>query len=226
MIVTLDVGNTSIDVCTYKNGELKYEGKFFNIEDIKHILLEGDKVFVCSVKPSLNKYIKGINNNAKFLSVHDVNIKSEYESMETLGIDRLLFAYGVNKIYSSNAILVSAGTALVVDLLIEGTFKGGFITCGISTKAKALREKTEQLPEVKPEVFEGEIGKNTTSAIKGGIFLESFYFILSLKKRYESLFEKSLNVYITGGEGYMLKDIGIYDPLIIHKAMIELEKEK
>ncbi len=224
--ITVDIGNTSIDICIYENGNLQFKGKFSKVEEIKDIIKTGDKVLICSVRPSLNEKIKRITSNLRFFSVHDVKIKSEYESMETLGIDRLIFAYGVRKLYSENALLVSAGTALVIDLIIEGIFKGGFITCGISTKAKTLKEKAEQLPEVKPEVFKNSIGKDTISAIRGGIFLETLYFILSLKNRYESLFNKKINVYITGGEGKLFQDIGLYDPLIIHKAMIELEKEE
>ena len=225
-IKTVDVGNTAVDICEYENGELKFLGKFTHKEEIRETLKDGDKIIVCSVRPSLNEFLRRVGKNLEFITVKEINMASEYESMETLGTDRLLFAYGVKKLYSRDALLVSAGTSLVVDLMIEGTFKGGFITCGLSTKARALSERAEQLPLIEPKIFKKDIGRDTISAMEGGIYLESLHFIISLKEKYESLFKKTIPIYITGGEGMYFEELGFYDPLILHKAMIEWERER
>ncbi len=225
-LITIDIGNTSIDICEHEGKNIRFIGKFEKVDDALNILEGKERIIASSVRPSLREeFIKRLGNGIKFINPDNINIRVEYKSKESIGIDRVLFAYGVKKFYSDTALLVSAGTALVVDLLIEGVFKGGFITCGLRTKAKALHESAELLPLVEPEMFKGTIGVDTLSAIKGGIFLESLYFIKGVKERFENLYGKHLCVFITGGDGYLFKDMGLYDPFIIHRAMAEAVKE-
>ncbi len=225
-LITIDIGNTSIDICEHEGENIRFIGKFEKVDDALNILEGKERIIASSVRPSLREeFIKRLGNGIKFINPDNINIRVEYKSKESIGIDRVLFAYGVKKFYSDTALLVSVGTALVVDLLIEGVFKGGFITCGLRTKAKALHERAEQLPPVEPEIFTETIGTDTLSAIKGGIFLESLYFIKGVKERFENLYGKHLCVFITGGDGYLFKDMGLYDPFIIHRAMAEAVKE-
>jgi len=225
-LITVDIGNTSIDICEHEKENIRFIGKFLKIEDALKVLEGKENIIASSVKPSLrDEFIKKLGSGIRFIDTDDIDMKMKYKK-EGAGVDRILFAYGVKKFYAETALLVSVGTALVVDIMIDGIFKGGFITCGLKTKLKALNEKAEQIPYVEPEVFKGEIGTDTYSALKGGVYLESLYFIKGVKERFENLYGKKLCVFITGGDGYLFKDIGLYDPFIIHRAMAEVVKKE
>ncbi|WP_333785244.1 type III pantothenate kinase [Thermocrinis sp.] len=218
-ILTLDIGNTSVDACTFDGKELKYLGKFAH-EELDKLLLAYDQILACSVKPSLNYKL----NNAHIFTPQEVPIKTAFVGKEKVGIDRLLNLYGALEFYSESCLLISCGTALVVDLLVDGVFKGGFISLGLGTRLRCLSEKAELIPLFRLEDLDVPLGKDTKSAILGGLKKEVFYYIEGLLKELGASYKRNFTVIITGGDGWFLKSFGIYDPLLVHKAMLRLRK--
>ncbi len=218
-LLTLDVGNTTVDACLHEGGKIQPLGRFAH-SDIERLLGNYDLVVVSSVKPSLNQELRFLfGERLKILKIEDIPLKIDYRTKETLGIDRVLLAYGVRELYSDSAVLVSAGTALVVDLLLDGVFMGGFITAGLGLKLRSLSERTEGLPDLEPSVLKVSVGKSTRECLLGGVFLESFCFIKETAERWRSETCKELPIFITGGEGFLFKELGVYDPLLLHRAM-------
>ena len=218
-LLTLDVGNTTVDACLHKGEEIRHLGRFFH-KDLKRLSGDYDLVVVSSVRPSLNKELTELfGNRLKQLRIEDIPLKIDYETKETLGIDRVLLAYGVRELYTDSAVLVSAGTALVVDLLLEGVFRGGFITAGLGLKLRALSERAEGLPSLEPSIVKVSTGKSTRECLLGGVFLESLCFIKETAERWRSETGKDLPIFITGGEGFFFKELGVYDPLLLHRTM-------
>jgi len=221
-VLTLDVGNTTVDACFFENGKPKHLGRLPH-DRLRELKGNYDLVVVSSVRESLNRELKGMfGMKAKFLKVPDVPIEMDYETPKTLGVDRVLFAYGVKEYISESAVLVMAGTALVVDLLLGGVFRGGFITAGLGLKLKSLSEKAEGLPRLEPDRLEILLGKSTEECIRGGTYLESLSFIKNTAERWVKEFKRELPVVITGGEGKLFEGLGIYDPLILHRAMLRI----
>ncbi len=221
-ILTLDVGNTTIDACIFEEDKINHLGRFPHKDVIK---LKGDwnKIALVSVKPSMNDVLKDMfGDSLKLITLKDIPIEVDYRTLETLGTDRVLFAYGVREFYSRDAVLVSAGTALVVDLLLDGVFQGGFITGGLSLKLKALSERAEGIPYYEPKALDLSVGKSTEECVIGGVFKESFAFIERTAKRWSEACGKKLPVIIAGGDGKLFERLGIYDPLILHKAMYRI----
>ncbi len=221
-ILTLDVGNTSVDACYFDGDKVFFMGKFAhnNIDT-----LEGnwDRVVAVSVKASLENTLRKVfGKKLKILKLEDIPLKVDYQSPETLGIDRVLFAYGVKEFFSESAILVMAGTALVVDLLFKGVFKGGFITAGLSLKLKALNQSTEGIPSYKPEILDTFLGRNTFECVMAGVYVESLSFIKEAVRRFSHITGLELPLFITGGDGKHFSSLGEYDPIILHKAMHRL----
>jgi len=105
----------------------------------------------------------------RILRGEDIPLPVDYETPDTLGVDRKLFAFGAREFYTQDAVLVMAGTALVVDLLLEGVLRGGFITAGVSLKLKALSEYTEGIPLYSPAPSEEWIGRNTEAWQPAGL---------------------------------------------------------
>jgi len=94
-----------------------------------------------------------------------------------VGIDRLLNAVAAHTLQDSEqtAIIIDSGTATTVDVVNpNGSFAGGTILPGFELSAKALHHYTALLPlipvddlrQVEPVI----LGKNTTDAIRSGLF--------------------------------------------------------
>jgi len=99
------------------------------------------------------------------------------DAPEKVGIDRLLNAVAANGIRPENceAVIVDCGTATTVDLVsADGTFQGGAILPGFELASRSLHAYTALLPFIPIEELAAEknpvLGKNTTEAIRSGLF--------------------------------------------------------
>ncbi len=221
-VLTFDVGNTTAEFCIFEGEKVLHLGKF-PVSHIPPIEAKFDVAVGISVRPSVNSSIsKLLGDEVRFLESEDIPVKVNYETPDTLGVDRLLFAYGVREFYTENAVLVSSGTALVVDLLLGGVFMGGFITAGLSLKLQCLSTRAEALPPLEPRALNITLGKSTRECLLGGTYLESRNFIEETAKRWSAEFGKRLPVFISGGDGHLFKDMGKYEPLILHRAMYRI----
>ncbi|WP_457600413.1 type III pantothenate kinase [Hydrogenivirga sp.] len=221
-LLTLDIGNTTVDACVFVGEEPKHLGRLPHTE-VEKLSGEYDLVLVSSVRSVLNEKLSELfGKRVRFLKLKDVSIELDYETPETLGIDRVLFAYGVRELYSDNAVLVMAGTALVVDLLLGGVFRGGFITAGLGLKLRALSDRAEGLPALEPEPVDSILGRSTRECLLAGTYRESKVFIEETAKRWSEEYRTQLPIYITGGDGKFFKELGVYDPLILHRAMCRI----
>ncbi len=217
-ILSVDVGNTTIDACSFDGRELTHLGKFKSLEDLRG---NWDKVLAVSVRPSLEEGLRR-TFGAKLIKLEDIPLEVDYRTPETLGVDRVLFAYAVKEFYTEDAVLLSAGTALVIDLMVEGVFKGGFITAGLGLKLSSLSERAEGIPELKLKRVDLSVGRSTEECVVGGVFLEARAFVMERLNLWRRETGRDLEVFVTGGDGWFFEDIGTYDPLILHKGMLRL----
>ncbi|RUM28753.1 MAG: hypothetical protein DSY32_03965 [Aquifex sp.] len=216
--LTLDLGNSSVDLVLWK-GKKPVEILKLSHEEFLKAELPNVKGVGISVKRSLNEVVKEKLPKLKFLEKKHFPIEVVYKTPETLGVDRVALAYSAKKFYGRNVIIVSAGTALVVDLLLEGKFKGGFITLGYGKKLKTLSELAEGIPELTPEPIGITLGGSTEECVVGGTYRESLEFIRNTVELWRKKFKRKFKVVITGGEGRYFSEFGIYDPLLVHKGM-------
>ncbi len=220
-LITLDAGNTSLDIVIWKHAipekhiKLSYE----ELKDFKRIPLRGVGI---SVKPSVEGLITSKFPKVIFLKKEEIPVKISYKTPETLGIDRVALAYAVKEFYSENAVIVSCGTALFIDLLLEGEFHGGFITLGIGKKLSCILSLTEGIKNLKLEKMEVVVGSSTKECVVGGILKESEEFVKKTLELWREKFKRDFKVVITGGEGLLLKHLGVYDPIVLHKGLRKL----
>lgn len=218
-LLTLDVGNTTVDACLFEGEKPVYLGRF-SPSRLQELAGDCDLVAVSSVRESLNEKLSGLfGGKLRFLTLSDIPLKVEYRTPQTLGVDRVLFAFGVREFYTRSAVLVMAGTALVVDLLLEGVFRGGFVTAGVSLKLRALAERAEGIPLYQPAPFRETLGRSTKECVVGGTYRESTAFIREAVRLWSAEAGEKLPVFITGGDGALFEELGTYDPLILHRAM-------
>lgn len=116
----------------------------------------------------------GFRNISPVVMHNDLPITFEYENREMLGRDRIancLYAHAAFPF--QDCIIVSAGTAVTIDIINQGTtFKGGVILAGLDTQLRALHEKTDLLPSL--SIFSGIQfnlpGKSTNECMLSGTY--------------------------------------------------------
>lgn len=117
----------------------------------------------------------------------------------TLGSDRLAGALAVAMLFpGQDCIKFDFGTALTVDFISgEGTFLGGNISLGMTSRFRALNAFTKRLPKVVPGENVNCFGTNTTEALEAGV-------VLGMKFEVEGYIEKytGYKVIFTGGDSF------------------------
>src|SRR5690606_5988205 len=123
---------------------------------------------------------------------------------QRVGLDRLVNAVAANHLRSSqrSAIVIDVGSAITVDLIrADGVFVGGAILPGIGMAARALHEFTDLLPlSEMTELREAPeaLGKNTTAALKSGLFWGAVGAMRELIARLATHAQQP-EVFLTGG---------------------------
>lgn len=111
------------------------------------------------------------------LNTADFPLEICVEEPRKVGLDRLLNAVAANRLRDSaqGAIIIDTGTATTIDVVSpKGSFAGGAILPGFELSAKALHNYTALLPLIPVYDLQQEepvvLGKNTTDAIRSGLF--------------------------------------------------------
>jgi len=74
-------------------------------------------------------------------------VTNRYDNPAQLGADRWAALIGARRLHTGHCLVVSAGTATTVDLLMaDGCFQGGLILPGVELMRRALAGGTAQLP--------------------------------------------------------------------------------
>ncbi len=108
----------------------------------------------------------------------DSGLVNEALPPQSVGRDRLYAARGAFERVGSSSIVIDAGSAMTVDLLLvdvgggraTARFAGGAIAPGPALLARALHEHTARLPLVETRSGASALGRNTTAAIEAGVF--------------------------------------------------------
>jgi type III pantothenate kinase len=97
-------------------------------------------------------------------------VPHDYHPPESLGFDRrcCLLAAAMD-CPRQDSIVIDMGTAITIDLLAGGYFRGGRILPGITMSLRSLHQGTALLPEVVLSSAAETLGNNTSDAIQAGI---------------------------------------------------------
>lgn len=175
-------------------------------------------VFV-SVAPSQNKRIQSSirANCAVPITMYSLKDMSYFLNpkvdQQRTGIDRVLCAYGASKEGQRSIILIDAGSAITIDLVLNGKFQGGIIMPGKSMARNALFNYTEL---VKPKLIAQKrsqvdlIGKTTERCVSSftdrGIPMMIDAYIKAIRRETG----KRLPVVATGGDARNLSTYSGY----------------
>jgi type III pantothenate kinase len=166
MNLTIDIGNTSVIICIFKNNKIIEYDKVnlinFSKQDqynfFKKIFLKYEilNILLSSVVPKVSEIFFEIFNTLKvdFFQMKNLlkicKLKTNIKNKNSIGDDRLTNIIYAKHIYKKLKIIIDFGTATTIDVLDKkGVYDGGVITPGIDLSLKSLKIGTAKLPLVK-----------------------------------------------------------------------------
>lgn len=230
MNLVLDFGNTRIKAGLFEKDILKKTLVEFDMLEIISALknFQIDKIFVASVVElpmETIKEIEKIGNPNFFNATTPTPVSNFYQSVNTLGSDRLAAVCGAYQLFKGSAFLViDAGTCIKYNYTDKnGNFIGGGISPGLAMRFKAMNKFTNKLPLIAfDENYHDLIGNNTQSSIRMGAQLGMIAEVRGIIEQYKQM-DASINIVLTGGDtAFLQKGLknGIFaDPDLILKGL-------
>lgn len=246
MLLTLDIGNSSIKLALYdKERQVSY-GRFDTKQDsyksliMSFIFKAGFRaddikaVMVASVVPEVYKALKeSMITMIDEDKIHEIKGTNDYgitlgdENAEVVGADLItLCAYAYNK-YHKEVITISFGTCTVLcHVTKEGLFKHCIIAPGFYKLAESIFGSAAQLNEFNLEKLDHFAGCNTTEALNIGIYDGYLGMFEHLLNGLISELDEKPYVVACGGAGKKVVPytdlIDEYEPDLITDALMHL----
>ncbi len=200
--LVVDAGNTNIKICAIFDDEISEVEIFNNLDDVLIRVRNQHLVLISVVTPLVKEKLQ---NTCKTLFEIKYNVKmpfaSAYESMNTVGVDRLCNVSGMLK-YAKNksALSIDIGTCIKFDFLTaDAVYKGGSISPGVQLRYKSLNDYTNNLPLLEQVNHTTLIGNDTSNSIVSGVLNGMNTEITGMISRYEDEYGP-LDIYLTGGD--------------------------
>ncbi len=223
MILTIDIGNTSITIGGFENHILKFvcrigSDRNLNInsccEQIKYQLKKYQVSYenlkdsiIASVVPVLTPIVfdslKQITNKTPFLieDFSSLPLKIREYDTSNLGTDRIINCIAALNRFNPPIAIFDMGTATTLSVIDkDGYFCGGMILPGMELSMNALSKYAAKLPTIsfnnKPRKV---IGTNTVSCMQNGALYGTAGSIEGIVKRLEDELKQDPLVVLTGG---------------------------
>ncbi|MFK5974900.1 MAG: type III pantothenate kinase [Sulfurovum sp.] len=197
-LLLADIGNTHFHIKS--NDKIEH----LSYEEAIEIYSER-QLFYISVNHRLTSQIKAIKNWVDISSL--VKIEGEYDGM---GVDRKALCLS-----RKSGIFVDAGSAITVDFVSDGVYRGGYILAGLKASLESYRAISSVLDiELNQNIDLTTLPKTTKDGISYGI-IASIKAIIERDYRGEDL-------YFTGGDGEFLSSFfarAIYDESLVFDGM-------
>jgi type III pantothenate kinase len=202
MNLVIDIGNTSVKLHLFENDE-KVISETLNentlIASITTLAVKYSiqNVIISSVTSNYKTELTKIFKNSNLFDLSDDKIKlpfiNSYKNSGSLGQDRVaLISSAVFNYQNQNNLVIDLGTCITYDFIdLKGTYLGGAISPGITTRYKSLNQNTSNLPLLEFENIEKILGLTTSESIQIGVIMELLekliIIYLLLKKVIQSL---------------------------------------
>lgn len=245
MLLTADIGNTSITLGLFDDNALVEEFRLASDKDLSleeyEVLLKSlfkaykvDGCIISSVVEELNKkFKKAVDEvfkiNAIMLSsALNTGIEIVLDNKKEIGADRIANAAGAYVLYKHPVIVIDFGTATSFDIVNKnGEFVGGVIAPGINLQLKTLNKFTSKLPRIDVATSPTAIGANTTDAILSGVIRGCACMIDGLVEQCEKELGGRATLVATGGYAsvvvnYMKRPFDFINPTLTLEGLRHL----
>lgn len=222
MILTVDVGNTQINIGGYREDRQLFVSKLgtdcSKSEDEYAVLLlsvlelygfgreDLSGAIISSVVPPLlsviKRAIRKVRGDVRVLTVGPgikTGLNIRIDNPAQLGTDLVCMSVSLLAKYPMPAIVVDLGTATTISALNRnGCYIGSSIAPGIRLGLDALTAGTAQLPQIGLETPVPVIGTNTVDSMKSGVILGGASMLDGMIERYRQILGEDLTVVVTG----------------------------
>jgi len=168
-LFTVDVGNSSLSVGRWLDGELS-ASRFTEPADAAQVI-DGPSAIISVSAARLDQLLRALPSEARQEANVLTGIPMELSDPSlgaSTGQDRFAAALAV---CPGPAIVIDAGTALTVDLVDGlGVFLGGFIAPGPQAALEGLSRAGSALPTMEPGCSAISPGQDTRSAMQAGVW--------------------------------------------------------
>lgn len=156
---------------------------------------------VAVVPQGLSAILKERGNHIEMNTRTLQPLSLDYETPNTLGVDRLAAANGAHAMHPGRDVLVVvAGTCITYDIVSEdGLYMGGAISPGITMRLNAMHTFTAKLPLLSSEMDPTLLGKSTKNSMLSGAVNGAVEEVMGMITRYRTEFS-DLHVIISGGD--------------------------
>ncbi|NTW70779.1 MAG: type III pantothenate kinase [Eubacteriaceae bacterium] len=247
MLMTIDVGNTNIEIGVFDSDNLvgtwrmvtktRRTSDEFGVFMITLLNARGidpqsiKDAIISSVVPNIMYSL--VNSIKKYLDIDPMiiepgiktGISIQTENPKSVGADRICDLVGAYFIYGGPAIVIDFGTATTYDFITEkGVFNAGVTSPGIQISADALWSKAAQLPNIEIEKPKSILAKNTITSMQAGLvygYIGQVEYIVRKMKEETGCF--NAKVIATGGLAKIIfsetNSIDIMDPVLSLKGI-------
>jgi type III pantothenate kinase len=187
-LMTLNVGNSRLAIGVFAAGELIFTARVPHeerenwptvIRQAWEKISDGDEPAVAgaSVNPNVMEALEHVAEQITGQKVEwvgreiDLPSKVLTDPPSETGVDRICNVAAAYEQLGKACVVVDAGSAITVNCCNDqGDFLGGAIAPGVAMMLDALHDKTAKLPRVELAIPKGVFGRNTTEAIRHGIY--------------------------------------------------------
>lgn len=211
--IYVDIGNSSIKIGFLSDEKWVVHSHHTSQEAAKQInnhMYPVRHIFLSSVRETLKEALENEieTRNLKEVKTSDIPpVNLDYETPETLGIDRYLACLGAFSTSKKGVVVIDAGSACTIDYMNEkGVFQGGVIMPGFRAIMAVFKETAPELPEIKigiPEHFPGKSTKESLQWGQVGFFVDG---VISILEAYDEKYD-DYDLYLTGGDASILFEL-------------------
>jgi type III pantothenate kinase len=227
MLLTVDIGNTNINIGVFDGSKLKgtwkvatgvhrmpdeYASLLLNLFDRQGIdASQITSAILCSVVPPLVGVFEEVCR--RYLKVLPLVVESGVktgvriclDNPREVGADRVVNAVAAHQMYGGSVIVIDLGTATTFDAVSEdGDYLGGAIAPGIAIATEALFTRTAALPRVELTHPKRAVGRSTVAAMQSGIVFGYAGLIEGIVTRIQQEMGGKAKVVATGGYAELL----------------------
>ncbi len=225
MNLVVDSGNTRIKVGVFINSDLIRQVSFTKLTDLKDFIksTKADHILVSTVNHDPIEILSWSSCSGKKISLTTsiaLPIKVDYQTPETLGVDRLAAVCGALALFpDNNCLIIDAGTCINYELLdAQNVYQGGAISPGISMRFEAMNKFTARLPLVQAIERIDLIGKSTESCLQSGVMNGVLEEVDGFIRQYRALYP-SLTVIMCGGD-YTFFENRLKHPIFVAPELV------
>lgn len=221
MLLAIDVGNSSIKFALFDGESLAKKSTFptdrnATVAELQTHLTAIDapvsRAIACSVVPEIDAALGDAVKNTFGVNLRLVKTSDDFGltflgPVDHAGTDRLVNSFAAAEVYGVPAIVVSFGTATVIEAIDrDRRHLGGLIAPGMRTSAKALDLATSKLPDIEIAKPDNIVGYDTVDAIRSGIFNSQVGLAEHCVAKLKQLIGDDARVIATGGFASMIAE--------------------